>query len=103
MYKFAEYDEAGENMIRLYTGVVMKNGYTFDSRLLEDVYFLADMNDGVIDLDTVRVDPNDAAYFSNLNEEKWLQVARDAMELEDEYFETVGDHDVEVWLYEEES
>ena len=100
MNKFAEYDGTGENMIRLFTGVVMKNGYDFDSRLLEDVFFLADMNDGVVDLNTVRVDPYDAPYFSNLNTEKWLQVARTAMELEDEYFDTVGDDDLEVWLYE---
>lgn len=58
-----------------YTGTIRANGYDFGDKLLEDVFFQADVTDGDIDLSTVRVDPNAADYFSGLNQKKWLKEA----------------------------
>lgn len=70
----------------LFTGVLQENGYHFAGRILEDVIFLADVKDGVIDPDSVCVQPRDADYFSDFNEKKWLQAAKESfLEQEDEY------------------
>ena len=70
----------------LFTGVLQENGYHFAGRILEDIIFLADVKDGVIDPDSVRVQPRDADYFSDFNEKKWLEAAKESfLEQEDEY------------------
>lgn len=81
----------------LFTGVVMINGYDFGSRLLEDVMFHADAMDGVVDLKTVRIAPDAAAYFADLNQKKWLKEARDCFSGEKGYFELEAEAG-EVWF-----
>lgn len=67
----------------LFTGVLQ--AYHF-SGILENVIFLIDVEDGVIDPNSIRVHRADAGYFSDLNEEKWLEAAKEAfLREEDEY------------------
>lgn len=70
----------------LFTGVLQNDGYHFGGRILEGVIFLIDVEDGVIDPNSIRVHTEDAAYFSSFNEKKWLKAAKKAfLEEEDEY------------------
>jgi hypothetical protein len=71
-----------------FTGVVEKNGYEFGDRLLEDVIFQADMNNGVVVKGTVRVHPKYENYLSNLDQTGWLKAAEEVFLDEAEYFDT---------------
>ena len=95
MNRFAIYDD-DDNQVGLYTGAVKKDGYEWGDRLLEDVWFHADMVDGIVDLNSIKVAPDAAEYFSQLNEEKWLEKAEVVFAQEDEHFVRV-DNDEEIW------
>ena len=77
----------------LFNGVVVVNGYIVGDRLLEDVFFHADIINGEINLKSVRVAEDCEDYFETLNKNKWLKEARLFFESETEAFETIdGDH-----------
>ncbi len=77
-----------------YNGTVVINGENVAGRLLEDVMFLADVVDGIPNLTTVRVDPDAADYFTNFNQEKWLQEIREYVADENEHLKTIDGDDV---------
>lgn len=77
-----------------YTGTIVVNGYQVAGTLLEDVIFLADVVNGIPDLNTIRVDSDCADYFSTLNQDKWLQEIREYIADENEHFETIDGEDV---------
>lgn len=60
-----------------FSGTFTFDGYCFGDRLLEGVIFHADSVDGEIDFDSVRISPNCADYFEQLNQKKWLKAARE--------------------------
>jgi len=58
-----------------FTGTLEFDGYSIGDSLLEGVFFLADIIDGELQEKSVRVRRDCAAYFENLNTEKWLAAA----------------------------
>lgn len=69
------------------------DGYAFGDRILEDVYFQADIaDDGTVS--NVVIDPDDDGdYWSDLNQAKWLKMAKEYLEetLRDECDNNVQD------------
>lgn len=79
-----------------FTGTFKFDGYSFGGRLLEGVYFHADATDGIVDFDSVRVAPDAANYFEDLNQKKWLAAAREFIK-ETDALETL-DGKENVWV-----
>ena len=78
-------DDGGE----LYNGIIVANGYVIGGTLLEGVLFHADMVDGEVILNSVRVAEECEEYLEKLNAKKWLKEARIYFEAETEVFETL--------------
>lgn len=76
-----------------FTGMIKVNGYEFGDRMLEDVYFLADVENGILKEDSVRIDPKDANYFEQFNKKHWLNAALNSIKSGDIY-ETNTDNEV---------
>jgi hypothetical protein len=54
------------------------HGYDFGDRILEDVYFQADIIDGVVS--NVAPDNPNCRYWDGLNHAKWLKEAKEFLE-----------------------
>jgi hypothetical protein len=56
------------------------HGYDFGDRILEDVYFQADIDNGQVS--NVAIDPaSDGYYWDDLNQSKWLRLAKEHLEV----------------------
>jgi hypothetical protein len=56
------------------TQTALFDGYPVGDRILENVMFIATVNNGKLD---VKIHPDDKAYFSTLNESYWLNKVTD--------------------------
>lgn len=54
------------------------HGYDFGDRMLEDVYFQADIVDGVVS--NVQPDNPNCRYWAGLNHAKWLKEGKEHLE-----------------------
>lgn len=55
-----------------FTGTILEDGYQIAERLLEGVTFEVDVVDGEIQDNTIRVSDSDKAFFSQFNEQEFL-------------------------------
>ncbi len=73
-----------------FTGSIFTDGYCMGGRLLEGVDFLAEVKDGIVDMNSVRVAPEAKRYFESLSDSTWwIQMVRKEFETNDE-FDVVG-------------
>jgi hypothetical protein len=77
------------------------NGYDFGDRILEDVYFDIEVDTlENLQVTSVKVAPDAASYFKQLNQELWLEAAKDSAEDMLEYIRTLTrEQRVEVFEY----
>ena len=68
-----------------FTGILTFNGYVVGDRLLEDVFFLADVVDGKLIDNTVRIHPDHAQYFKGLNGKQWIAAVLEGIKNHDIY------------------